>query len=304
MDLSIIIVNWNTSGLLRQCLNSIFDTGSRFSFEIIVVDNASSDDSVSMVEADFPSVILIKNTQNMGFAPANNQGMSIARGRYFMLLNSDTIVLPGALDALMQVADAHPDVGVIGPQLLNMDHTVQESWSSFPSLLSELLGRNFRVSRPISDVPHAHDVDWVGGACMLVRTKTVQDVGQLDSDYFFYSEEMDWCYRIRRKNWKIWYLTSAQIHHLGGGSSDRASLKQLLLLYRGKLLYFKKHHGWFRTALLRYGFALVNALGVLRRVIFFNWTKKDMALQRIGDQSKLVWYLLIDRYPKLPGYSQ
>jgi GT2 family glycosyltransferase len=301
LDLSIIIVNWNTSALLRQCLKSVYDTTPRFVFEIIVVDNASSDESTSMVEEQFPSVVLIKNIQNVGFAPANNQGMDIAKGRYVMLLNSDTIVLPGALDTLMQITESHPEIGVIGPQLLNIDNTVQKSWSRFPTLWSELLGINFRQRKPVEGVPHAYDVDWIGGACMLVQTKTMEDVGKLDADYFFYSEEMDWCYRIKQKGWKIWYLSNAQIHHLGGGSSNRASLKQLLLLYRSKLLYFKKHHGRMRTTLLRYGFVLVNALGVIRRMIFFNWRKREMALQRISNQSKLVWYLLVNRYPNMPG---
>ena len=299
LDLTIVIVNWNTSELLFQCLNSIYSTSTRFSFEVIVVDNGSRDDSVSMLENKFPAVILIKNAQNFGFAHANNQGLSIARGRYFLLLNSDTIVLPNVFDMLVQTADEHPELGAVGPEILNLDGTVQESWASFPSLLSELLGRNFRVRQPVADVPCAYDVDWIMGACMLVRTQTVADVGMLDDDYFFYAEEMDWCFRIKKHNWKIWYITNAQIYHLGGGSSHRSSLPQLCLLYKGKLLYFRKHHGKLKTFLLRYGFALGNALGVARRIVFFNWIGRKIALQRIMDQSKLVWYLLRDRYPNL-----
>src|ERR1043165_4981960 len=112
LDLSIIVVNWNTSGLLLQCLNSIYKAGTRFSFEVIVVDNGSSDDSVPMLERNFPSAILIKNTQNLGFAHANNQGLSVAKGRYFLLLNSDTIVLPNAVDMLIQTAEKHPELGI------------------------------------------------------------------------------------------------------------------------------------------------------------------------------------------------
>jgi GT2 family glycosyltransferase len=299
LDLSIIIVNWNTSGLLCQCLNSIYSSGSKFSFEVIVVDNGSGDDSVSMVETNFPSVTLIKNWQNLGFAHGNNQGLSIAKGKYFMLLNSDTIVLPNAFDMLIQIADEHPELGAIGPQILNLDGTIQESWASFPSILSELLGRNFRVRKLVGNTPYAYDVDWIMGACMLVRATTVADVGTLDDDYFFYAEEMDWCYRIKKNNWKIWYITNAQIYHLGGGSSHRSSLPQLCLLYKGKLLYFQKHHGKWKTVLLRYGFAIGNALGIVRRIILFNWMNSKTALQRIMDQSRLVWYLLWDRYPNL-----
>jgi len=136
LDLTIVIVNWNTSELLFQCLNSIYSTSTRFSFEVIVVDNGSRDDSVSMLENKFPAVILIKNAQNFGFAHANNQGLPIARGRYFLLLNSDTIVLPNVFDMLVQTADEHPELGAVGPEILNLDGTVQESWASFPSILS------------------------------------------------------------------------------------------------------------------------------------------------------------------------
>ena len=298
MDLSIIIVSWNTSGLLRQCLNSIYETSCRFSFEVIVVDNGSSDDSVSMVEECFPSVILLKNGKNLGFACANNQGLATGQGRYFMLLNSDTIVLPGAVDALVEAANRHPEVGVIGPKLLNMNGTLQQSWSSFPSFVSELVGRNFRIRRPVPDVPNMYDVDWIMGACMLVRSETIQDVGKMDEDYFFYSEETDWCFRIKKKNWKVWYLASTEIYHVGGGSTDRGSTAQLVRLYQGKLLYFQKNHGGLVTTLLRLGLAISNSLGILRRLLFINRLDREASIQRIANQSKLVWYLLINQYPK------
>jgi len=151
----------------------------------------------------------------------------------------------------------------------------------------------------VVDTPCAYDVDWIMGACMLVRSTTVTNVGMLDDDYFFYAEEMDWCFRIKKNNWKIWYITNAQIYHLGGGSSHRSSLPQLCLLYKGKLLYFRKHHGKLKTIILRYGFAIGNALGIARRIILFNWINRKTAFQRIVDQTQLVWYLLRDRYPNL-----
>ena len=297
MDLAIIIVSWNTSKLLLQCLNSIFASRPLCSFEIIVVDNGSVDDSLSMIESHFPSVILIKNDLNQGFARANNQGLSIARSKYFMLLNSDTIVLLGAIDRLVQTAEQNPEVGILGPKLLNMDGTVQKSWASFPSLLFELLGANFRVRHPIPYLSDTYDVDWIMGACMLVRSKAVEDAGKLDENYFFYSEEIDWCFRIKKKNWKVWYLASAEVHHLGGGSAYRGSLTQLVRLYRAKLLYFQKYHGSLITTLLRFGLALANTLGIIRRLVFFNWMNRKVAFQRISDQSKLVWCLLLNRYP-------
>jgi GT2 family glycosyltransferase len=298
LDVSIIIVNWNTAQLLAKCLESIYKAGSQYSFEIIVIDNGSQDESVSMISHHFPLVTVIINAENLGFAFANNQGMSIGRGRYLMLLNSDTIVLPGTIDRLIQVADTNPQLGVLGPKLLNSDGTLQKSWASFPSILSELTGRNFRTRMSVPNNPFAYEVDWIGGACMLVRYRTVEEVGKMDDNFFFYSEELDWCYRIKKKKWKIWYLTNAEIYHLGGGSASRGSLEQLIRLYQSKLRYFGKYHSNLRVKILRYGLAVVNALGVVRRIVFFNWSNRKVAWQRINVQSKLVWYLFWNQYPE------
>jgi N-acetylglucosaminyl-diphospho-decaprenol L-rhamnosyltransferase len=297
MDLSIIIVNWNTSKLLSQCLESIYRSRLRSTFEIIVVDNGSTDASISILNTNFPDVNVISNDRNLGFAKANNQGIAVAKGRYILLLNSDTIVLPDAFDEMIRVADLNPQTGVIGPKLLNMDGTLQKSWSSFPSFLSELVGQNFRIRHPVVTIPNAYDVDWIMGACMLVRAATIQDVGKMDEDYFFYSEETDWCFRIKNKNWKIWYLASVEIYHLGGGSTKRGSVVQLVSLYQSKLLYFQKNHGNFATTLLRMGLAFSNTLGIIRRVIFLNWRDRDAAFQRITNQCQLVWYLIRNQYP-------
>ncbi len=221
-----------------------------------------------------------------------------------MLLNSDTIVLPETIDKLIQVADKKVELGVVGPKILNLNGSTQKSYASFPGFLSELFGKNFRIRKPVPGFPNAYDVDWIMGACMLVRAKTIADVGQLDDDYFFYSEELDWCYRIKKKNWKIWYLSDAQIYHLGGGSSSRGSLAQLTMLYRGKLLFFQKHHSQFATTLLRYGFAIGNILGVIRRLIFFNWMNRELAFERIVNQSMLAWNLFWDRNLNETGFSE
>lgn len=299
MDLSIIIVNWNTKELLSQCLCSIYETGSFFTFEVIVVDNGSTDDSVALVEKQFPDVKLIKNDRNLGFASANNQGLAIGCGRYFMLLNSDTIVLPGAIDTLIQMADQNPNVGMIGPKLLNMDGSLQKSWANFPSFVSELTGQNFGKRIPVPGIPNTFEIDWMMGACMLVRSKVLQDVGKMDEDYFFYSEETDWCFRIKKKNWRIWYTTNTQIYHLWGGSTRSGSIIQLVRLYHAKILYFKKNHGNFASTLLRFGLALSNTLGVIRRTLFINWRNREASFERIANQSKLVWYLLRNQYPEI-----
>ena len=299
MDLSIVIVNWNTSALLIQCLDSIYQAVPRLTFEIIVVDNGSTDDSVSAICNKFPDVRIISNDLNLGFAKANNQGLAAGRGRYFLLLNSDTLVLPDALNRLVAVADHNPGVGIIGPKLLNMDGTLQKSWATFPTFWSELIGKNFRRRRSVANSQFAYEVDWIMGACMLVRSEIVTDVGMLDEDYFMYSEETDWCYRTKRKGWKVWYLSNSEIYHLGGGSANRSNLTQLVLLYRSKIFFFRKHYGNYQATLLRYGLALVNFLGLSRRAIFRIGRDRNAVRQRLAAQSQLILCLLRDRYPEI-----
>jgi GT2 family glycosyltransferase len=132
---------------------------------------------------------------------------------------------------------------------------------------------------------------------MLVRYQTVHDVGKLDEKFFFYSEELDWCYRIKGKKWKIWYITDVEVYHLGGGSASRGSLMQLIRLYQSKLRYFSKYHGILSVTVLRFGLAIANILGVIKRLIFSNWMHQDIARQRIIDQSKLAWCLFWNQYP-------
>ena len=299
MDLSIIIVNWNTAELLTQCLNSIYHAAPQLYFEIIVVDNGSTDNSMDVVNEYFPDLRVVRNTRNLGFARANNQGLAIGTGRYFMLLNSDTVVPPGEIDKLVHFADQSPEIGVLGPRLLNMDGTLQESWSSFPSLWSEFVGKNFRERRPETNLLFAYDVDWISGACMLVRAKTIEEIGMLDEAYFMYSEEADWCYRIKSNGWKVIYLSNAEIIHLGGGSADRASLIQLTLLYQSKIYFFQKNYGRRKAVLLRYELALSNSYGLVRRFFHLFRNDRKTVWHRMVIQSKLIGCLLLNRFPEV-----
>lgn len=299
MDLSIIIVNWNTSELLTQCLESIYRAEPRLTFEIIVVDNGSIDDSISLTTELFPDVLLIVNDRNLGFAKANNQGLVVAKGRYVLLLNSDTVVLPGAFDELVRVADNHAEVGAIGPKLLNMEGTLQESWASFPTFWSELFGKQIRRRRPVADSPFAYEVDWMLGACLLVRLETIADVGPLDEGYFFYSEEVDWCFRMKKKGWKIWYLSNAEVYHIWGGSSQGFSLMKMGLLYQNKLRYFNKYYGSTQATLLRYGLALAYFFGLISRIIPFKRRNGGEYLDQIQVRAKLIWCLLRNKFPEI-----
>ena len=251
LDLSIVIVSWNTRDLLAQCLQSVLGGIADLDYEIIVVDNASTDGSQAVVREQFPQVRLVENTENLGFAQANNQAIRISQGKYVLLLNSDTIVHAGALEAMVSFANHHPQAGIVGCKLLNADGSLQASWAQFPTLHSEFLGRNFRQRRRVEGAREVYEVDWVGGACLLARRKAVDEVRLLDGDYFMYSEEVDWCYRMAKAGWKTYYLPEAEVTHLGGGSSRKSAGPMAVQLQRSKLRFFRKHYGPSRTLLLR-----------------------------------------------------
>jgi GT2 family glycosyltransferase len=243
--LSIIIVNWNTRDILLDCLTSIAAHPPARSYDVWVVDNASSDGSVEAVRARHPYVQVIENSENRGFAAANNQAIDAAQGDYVLLLNSDTIVHAQALERMAQFLDVHDRVGIAGACLLNADGTLQPSWAAFPSFWSELLGRNIRARRPYRTVDGstAYLVDWVGGAALMIRREVIEQIGVLDEGYFMYSEETDWCFRVRKAGWDICYLSDAPIAHLGGQSSQKASARMKAELYRSKIRFYTKHYG-------------------------------------------------------------
>jgi N-acetylglucosaminyl-diphospho-decaprenol L-rhamnosyltransferase len=264
VDLSIIVVNWNTLELLRNCLRSIYANVSNLDLEVIVVDNASSDGSQAMVETEFPQVRLIRNPSNVGFARANNQAIAISRGRYVLLLNSDAVLLPETVSSMVQVLDEKLEVGVVGAQLLNPDGSFQGSFADYPSLFGELLLAS-KLARfvytpeypnyPPQRSQQPRTCDWVSGACLMVRMAAISNVGVLDETYFMYSEETDWCYRMHKAGWSVYYQPAAKVIHWNGQSSKRVPERRRSLVYRSKWLFMRKHHsalaaGIFRAALL------------------------------------------------------
>lgn len=286
MDLSIIVVNWNTRDLLAQCLSSVFSSQSTSgeqdqtatgdnvglqagdrprSTEVFVVDNASSDGSAEMVRKRFPQVRLIENRENMGFARANNQAIRESSGRFVLLLNSDTIVQPGALSWMVAFMETHGEAGIVGGNILNADGTRQYCFARFPTLLSEIalalgLDTHFPFSTwfgPRLDIDdESISADWVGGAALMVRRQALDRAGLLDESYFMYSEEVDLAYRIRCAGWKTCVLRDARIIHLGQQSSRRAPAAMKVQLFRSKVLYFTKHHGSGEAAVLDFVFAV------------------------------------------------
>jgi N-acetylglucosaminyl-diphospho-decaprenol L-rhamnosyltransferase len=263
VDLSIVIVNWNVRDLLRSCVTSILQSTSGFSDpQIIVVDNASSDGSVAMIQDEFPHVTVIPNTANRGFTVANNQGISIAQGRYVMLLNADTEALGDALSALTQYMDANPDVGLVGPQLLYPHGQVQSSRRRFPTKATlflestwnqslaprSILERYYVLDKPDDAIT---DVDWVMGAAMLIRRPVIEQVGGMDEGFFMYSEELDWCHRIKAAGWRVVYYPLAQIVHHEGKSSEQAVPARHINFQRSKIRYTAKYHGRSTAGVLR-----------------------------------------------------
>jgi GT2 family glycosyltransferase len=273
IDLSIVIVSWNVRELLRDCLRSVVAGRGDLGLEVIVVDSGSQDGSPEMVAAEFPWVQLIARTDNVGFPKGNNIGLAEAHGRTLLLLNPDTEIIGEALTTLVDFLDDNGDAGVVGPQLLNGDGSVQSSRRRFPTLATGLLESTWLEAvapRAIldhyyaADLPddQAADVDWLMGACLLIRREIWETIGGLDEDYFMYSEELDYCHRIKEAGWRVVYLPAAQVTHHAGKSSEQAVAARHVAFQRAKLRYFRKFHGRLPAQFLRF-VLLSNYLGQL-----------------------------------------
>lgn len=250
-DLSIVIVSYNVCALLETCLDSLYLQSSTILFEVIVVENASSDASREMISRCFPRVHLIISPKNVGFASANNLAIPQTRARYILLLNPDTIVLPDALDELVRFLDQNPQAGAAGSQLLNPDNSLQESCYRFPTLVREawrLLHLDslypfgiYTMQKWSASLPQ--QVDVIQGASLALRKTALEQIGVLDESFFMYSEEVDLCFRLHRAGWKLFYVPSSRVTHYGGQSSRQTAGKMFLQLYQSKIHYFRKHQG-------------------------------------------------------------
>lgn len=257
-DLSVIIVNWNTKKLLLNCIESFYRTTKGLTFEIFVVDNGSQDGSVDSVRRTFPEIELIQNQENLGFARANNDALRKSTGRYALLSNTDVILKDGAIEALAEFMDRNPDVGIAGGQLLNGDGSKQNSFDNFPSLATEVINKSllrifFPTRYPSKRVNYSSpiDVHSVIGACMIVRSQAIREVGLLDEDYFFFMEETDWCYRMKRRGWRVCHVPRAEIIHLQGRTANLVKDRAKIEYYRSLYLFFKKHQGRAQSTILR-----------------------------------------------------
>lgn len=273
LDLSVIILNWNTRDLLVECIASLYRTISGLAFDIWVVDNASTDDSVAVVHEKFPTVKIIANTANIGFARGNNQAMAGCEGRYMLLFNSDAVATLGSIQTLLALADTQPRAGIVGAQLLNTDRTFQASHSPFPNFWQEFLilsglGRlwqgHFYPSHGAEEDKGPQAVDYVEGACLLVRREAYNQAGGLDEGYFMYAEEVDWCYAMKRAGWQVWYHPQAKIIHHGGGSSRNRRTQREGDLYRSRVRFFRKNYGDAQATVLKF---LIYSLTAIKIVV-------------------------------------
>lgn len=304
-DVSVLILSWNARDYLRRCLASLFDPGdpaviaawervglpldrpdpgappaSEPSWEVVVVDQESLDESAEMVEEQFPQVRLMRQKPNLGFAGGNNVGLAQCRGRYVVLLNSDTVTRPGWLGELVAYGDAHPRAGFIGPRLLNPDGSLQYSCRRFPSLgaglfrhtpLEWLAPRNrYTADYLMRDWDHAEPrrVDWLSGACLMVRRETLEEIGPLDDGYFMYFEDVDWCRRAHEAGWEVHYVPRPVVIHEVGRSSDRRPRRMIVMHHESAYRYFCRHsrlgRNPFGRAALAAGLAVRAVLTLLR----------------------------------------
>lgn len=300
VDLSIVVVSYNTATLLQKCLSSVYaNPHERYSFEVIVVDNASKDTSCEMVRNNFPQAHLIENSENRGFAAATNQGLLAAKGTYLLLLNPDTEVIGDALWKLVSFLEEEPQAGVVGPALLYADKTFQESAFHFPSLAqiffdffplnwrltqSRLNGRYPRRWFDAKVSRNAFEIDFPLGACLLTRKSLVEKVGLLDEGFFMYMEEIDWCYRIkhgevpagypllglrfrpgRRKpaHWKIYCLPAAKVIHHAGASTRQFREEMQVQLFRSRAYFYRKHY----SRRFQFAAGVITRLGLTVRML-------------------------------------
>lgn len=286
MNVSIIIVSYNTCALLRDCLTSVQKNTCGIDYEIFVVDNASSDGSCNMIKQEFPCIHLIKNCENRGFAKANNQVILMAQGEYVLLLNSDTVLENNAIGLLYNFMQARPRAAVCGPLLLNADKTVQRSIDTHITVkslvLHSILGpyRN-RFHRLIGDKYHTEIFDyanihqiadgWLTGAVLMIRKSAFSDLGLLDEHFYFMMEDADWGLAVSRSGWETWFVPEAVVTHLLGGSrkslTEDKEISMKTNVLRQQRYFVRKNLGLISYLLYRSMSSCIYLINLVRRAI-------------------------------------
>jgi GT2 family glycosyltransferase len=315
---SVIIVNWNARNYLLQCLESLSPDVCRHSMEIIVVDNESADGSPEAVEKKFPHVRLIRAGSNLGFAKANNLGVSQSRGRYLAFVNSDVKVLNNCLTTLVDYLEQHPEAGMAGPRVIGGDGRLQRSCRGFPTVWNMFtralaLDAAFPRARIFSGFALLHwpqdtlrPVDILSGCFWLVRRDSLQKTGLLDESFFMYGEDMDWCKRFWKAGWKVVFVPAAEAVHYGGASSANSPVRFYIERQRADLQYWKKHHSapavacyflisCLHLALRSAGYALVSAVSGRKRAASAHKIRRSLACLR---------WMISGRFPAQPAAAK
>jgi GT2 family glycosyltransferase len=251
--LCISVISYNGLSFLKECLDSLLSYPPDKEYEILVVDNASSDGSPEFIKNSYPQIKLIINNVNIGFAAANNQAIKSSKSEYVLLINSDCKVYKDSLNKLIEFMDSVRNAGVIGPKIINSDGSIQFSCRKFPSILNagfHSILTNIAPNNPFSrkyklvDInrDNPFEVDWVSGSCMLIRRDALDDAGFMDEHYFMYVEDVDLCYQMWKKNWKVFYFPHSEIlHHIGGSTSDK-KLKASFRMQKSIFYFFWKNY--------------------------------------------------------------
>jgi GT2 family glycosyltransferase len=279
MDVSVVIVTWNSQDFIRQCLDSILATSGQSGTEVIVVDNGSSDQTAKMVRELYPQVDLIENETNRGYAQANNQGIEQAQGRYVLLLNPDTQLLDNSLSSMYELMEGNPQIGALGPRLLNRDRSTQASCREFPDfsiLIWEFTGlsRLFPRSKIFGkwrmgyfDFDQPREVDQPMGSCLVFRKETLEQVGSFDENFSMFFNDVDLCYRIKNAGWKIYFHPDARVIHHKGASTRKVKRKMIWLSHLAFCKFFEKHRKGLVDRLLLLLFSVPLILLALPRML-------------------------------------
>lgn len=304
--ISVIIVNWNTRRLLKECIDSIPAGAGDMEVETFVVDNGSDDGSCEMVRREHPEVILMENRENLGFAAANNQALRLFRGRYALLLNSDAALSEGSLQRVVQFAEENPKAGVVGCRVLNTDGSLQVSCMRYPDVRG-LLGSALFLPRLFPgcswlghedlvwwDHNEEKEVEVIKGCFMLVRAEAVREVGVLDESFWLYGEETDWCYRMKKAGWQLKFTPAASIVHHGGASTDLMPGGIHHQLWGAKLQFIAKHRSWLSLQLCCMAVALWFVVRTLVSLVFplTGRASFSVALRRAAWNGTGFWKLL------------
>ena len=256
VDLSCIIVNYYSSASLKKCLRSVYETLRKITFEVIIVDNSKNDQGMASLKESYPQVQVIHNASNVGFAKANNQAVLTAKGKTLLFLNPDTILSDQAIEGMVAHLESNPDIGALGPKVLDTDGSLQYSCRRFPTLMTGFFnrysllsrwfpGNRFTVQYLMKDFDHEEirEVDWLSGCCLMVPRTIFKKTGGFDEHYFLFNEDIDLCRAIGQHGFKVMYFPVAKITHLVSTSNSKVPARIIIKRHRGMKHYYNKHHG-------------------------------------------------------------